>query len=109
MTPKHYILDENNNPVVEEDFETWAKWNFGSGAAVRVDYTEINSEVFVSTVFLGLDHNLRGEGPPILFETMVFGGECKLQLRYTTWEEAQEGHKEIVANLRERYLTKHRP
>ena len=39
----------------------------------------------VSTVFLGMDHNWRREGPPILFETMVFGGRyAGLQLRYAT-------------------------
>jgi hypothetical protein len=51
----------------------------------------------VSTVFLGIDHNF-GNGPPLLFETMVFGGEydgyCK---RYSTWEEAEGGHKTACA------------
>ena len=30
--------------------------------------------VFISTVFLGIDHNFNLEGPPLLFETMIFGG-----------------------------------
>ena len=30
--------------------------------------------VRVSTIFLGLDHNVFGDRPPELFETMVFGG-----------------------------------
>ena len=54
----------------------------------------------VSTVFLGLDHNFSKGGPPILFETMIFGpkGEemCK---RYATWEEAEEGHAGLVMAL----------
>lgn len=53
----------------------------------------------ISTVFLGLDHAL-GEGPPLVFETMVFGeGDCKDDSdcdRYSTWEEAEQGHKAMV-------------
>ena len=50
----------------------------------------------ISTVFLGIDHNY-GTGKPILFETMIFGGDndmyCK---RYHTYEEAEKGHQKIV-------------
>jgi hypothetical protein len=49
----------------------------------------------VSTVFLGIDHNLSGKGPPLLFETMIFGGTHNdYQKRYSTYKEAEEGHKE---------------
>jgi len=49
--------------------------------------------VSVSTVFLGLDHSW-GDGPPMLFETMIFGGEHdEDQWRYSTWGEAVAGHK----------------
>lgn len=62
----------------------------------RVDYTEVG-ELRVSTVFLGLDHNFTGKGPPILFETMVFGGTLEeMGQRYHTEEEALKGHLEIV-------------
>jgi hypothetical protein len=48
-------------------------------------------EVRVSTVFLGIDH--AWEGPPLLFETMVFGGPLDEEMeRYSTWEEAERGH-----------------
>ena len=49
--------------------------------------------VLVSTVFLIVDHQL-GDGPPLLFETMVFGGELdQEQERCSTWEEAEVMHK----------------
>lgn len=44
-------------------------------------------EIMVSTVFLRTDHDFTGTGPPILFETMVFGGGepwHEFQERYTT-------------------------
>jgi hypothetical protein len=59
-------------------------------------------DILISTVFLGLDHNFIGEGPPVLFETMAFDeGKCNGQSilyenRYCTWNEAETGHKIVV-------------
>jgi hypothetical protein len=39
----------------------------------RVDVTKID-DVVISTVFLGLDYRMSRRGPPLLFETKVFGG-----------------------------------
>lgn len=56
----------------------------------------------VSTVWLGTDHNWSGAGDPLIFETMIFGGEhSDLQWRYTTEVEAKEGHARIVQALKE--------
>jgi hypothetical protein len=45
-------------------------------------------------VFLGIDHQLSPSGPPLLFETMVFGGEHdSYQERYSTRKQAVQGHK----------------
>jgi hypothetical protein len=40
---------------------------------VKQDVIE-DGNIGISTVFLGLDHRHFGDGPPLLFETMVFGG-----------------------------------
>ena len=54
----------------------------------------------VSTVHLVLDHAF--EGPPLIFETMIFGGLYnEYQWRYSTEDEALAGHERIVAALRE--------
>ena len=40
-----------------------------------VEQTEISTDVRVSTVWIGIDHNFWNPGnPPLIFETMVFGG-----------------------------------
>lgn len=53
----------------------------------------------VSTVWMGLDHNY-GEGEPLIFETMIFGGDRDSeQWRYSTREQAVEGHAAAVALL----------
>jgi hypothetical protein len=54
--------------------------------------------LYVSTVWLGLDHSLRGN-PPLIFETMVFAsspGEELGMRRYATMAEALAGHEELV-------------
>lgn len=56
-------------------------------------------KLHVSTVFLGLDHNLAGEGPPLLFETMIFRGNDmsgEYQKRCSTWDQAEAQHAEAV-------------
>lgn len=57
----------------------------------------------ISTVFLGMDHDLLSEHEkPILFETMVFGGEYdSFQTRYSTYDQALEGHNKIVNSLKD--------
>ena len=38
------------------------------------------------------------KGAPLLFETMVFGGGlADSEWRYATWEEAEEGHRNVLA------------
>jgi hypothetical protein len=50
--------------------------------------------VWVSTVFLGFDLG-RFRGRPCFYETMVFGGRYDLsQDRYSSWDEAEAGHRE---------------
>jgi hypothetical protein len=62
----------------------------------RVAYDKVG-EAGVSTVFLGLDHNLWGGGDPLLWETMIFGGDhdqyCE---RYSTYDDAVAGHAKAV-------------
>ena len=57
----------------------------------------------VSTVWLGLNHNLYGDdGPPLIFETMISGGPHDQYCdRYSNEEAALAGHDRIVAALRE--------
>ena len=58
----------------------------------RIGYDE-KKGIRISTVWLGMNHNHYLGGPPLIFETMIFGGEHdQYQERYSTLEEAQEGH-----------------
>jgi len=91
-----YILIEKE-PVAEPDLIKWGKW-FEENSR-RVAFTELNGAK-VSTVFLALDHNYSDEGPPILFETMVFGGELDDEMeRCSTWDEAVAMHYTMVKRV----------
>ena len=64
----------------------------------RVARTTVG-DTYVSTVFLGLDHAC--EGPPMIFETMIFGGDRDQDCwRYSTEEEARAGHAKAVELLK---------
>ena len=86
---EHYILDGHKAKSV--DLMEWGQWF--ETAERHVAKTDISDEINVSTVFLGLDYSF-GSGAPLLFETMIFGGEHdQYQERFETWEQAEEGHK----------------
>lgn len=90
-----YILN-GKEAVICNDLLKWGKWFETADRTVKK--TEVG-DAEVSTVFLGLDHNF-GRGEPLLFETMVFGGEHDGdQDRYSTWEEAEKGHEKMVKSL----------
>jgi hypothetical protein len=83
----------------------WANW-FESAKRAKLNVVgqdTLPDGTFVSTVFLGLDHNFFDSGIPILFETMAFNrGKKGLdmsgthQWRYATWKEARRGHIKAI-------------
>ncbi len=91
----HYILAADGKTPVACDLMTWAR-AFEDRNARRVAATELPGGIRVSTVFLGLDHSF-GEGPPILWETMIFGGNHdEDQWRYSSYDDAIAGHERAV-------------
>lgn len=91
----HYILDGHG--LKPASLIEWTRWM--EHADRRVCDTTID-DVMVSTVFIGLDLGI-GEGPPIVFETMIFGGKFnEWQDRCATWDEAIKMHDRTVAMIR---------
>src|SRR4051812_23508465 len=94
MTDK-YILD--GRTPKKASLEEWARWFESADRHVCQDTV---GGVRVSTVFLGIDHNF-GDGPPLIFETMIFGGpHNEHQTRASTWDEAEAQHAEALAMAR---------
>jgi hypothetical protein len=64
----------------------------------RVVCRNEQGDVSVSTVLLVIDHAFEGE--PLIFETMVFGGEHdELCERYSTRDEAVKGHQRVCETV----------
>lgn len=98
MRPHWYILNEDRTttPLEEPIDYSHFCWDIDKR---RVAETTVG-HAWVSTVFLQSDHGF-GNGPPMLFETLVFGGDHDdLMRRYTTWDEAVAGHAEVVKLVR---------
>lgn len=92
--PRHFIIGANGEGV-PASLEAWARF-MESGPARQLERTEIG-DVCISTVFLGLDHNY-GEGPPLIWETMIFGGpHSDHQERASTRAEALACHAAAVS------------
>lgn len=119
---EHYILNEAHEVVPAELLE-WARW-FEDFNNRRVRLTRIGP-YYVSTVFMGLNHSWEEDGPPLVFETMVYiknrhtvkfpeipeagikGWEKQLdsefldtQERCSTWDEAIVQHERVIEDIR---------
>ena len=89
--------DKQGKPL---ELMEWAQL-FEDNAYRRIAETTLPNGTWVSTVWLGLDHNFSGVGSPIMFETMVFPHKDATldeqeQERYSTLEEALNGHARMV-------------
>lgn len=111
-----YIL-KNKIAYPCDSLQEWAE--FMESGDRRVAETTIDG-FWISTVFLGMNHNF-GEGEPLLFETMVFAREeggtepadtvdFRLAMlrdsfwgaakRDSNWADAEQSHKAICDDIR---------
>lgn len=87
--------DRQGNPI---SMMEWCK-KFEDNGYKRVSFDKLEN-CYVSTVWLGVDHNFLG-GNPLIFETLVFGGPLDGEMyRYHTEEEAIKGHEEMVTHCK---------
>jgi hypothetical protein len=93
----HYIWDKRTNETPAVTLDEWGAWIQDNSRDKHVG-DEFVDKYRVSTVFLGLDHRFGGEGPPLIWETMVFspGGSDDYCERYATYEEALAGHHKAI-------------
>lgn len=95
----YYILDDDHHviPVTAEEWEIWFREN-----KQWVGFTDFTDKLWVSTMFIGLNHQFDENGPPLVFETLVRGGPLDgTGRRYSSWDDAEVGHKMFVKKVRE--------
>jgi len=89
--------DRDGNPI--ESGVEWGKYH------VDPEYKRVASSYVagkhISTVWVGMNMAFRN-GPPIIFETMVFSEDADdgFMQRYATEEEALLGHLEVLRRLK---------
>lgn len=93
----HYNMEGERISMKE-----WFKLRLEDPYYRRVAQTDVG-DYAVSTVLLGTDHNLSGEGPPIIFETMIFDsdGHGVWLDRYPNKVAALAGHDQAVSMVRD--------
>ena len=103
-----YILNENDEPVIEKEIFTWSRWMGNSNRKIVAKETYKN--LTISTVFLGMDHSWGRGQTPLLWETMVFGKDDSEEITERcsgTRKDALKMHNEVVERLKmnkRRYL-----
>lgn len=106
MRLEHYILvDRKVVPGI--DLMTWAAWfdQFENRRVAEDEGEDGQGPWRLSSVFLGLDHSFSDNGPPIVFETMLFrtnkDADDDLDCwRFATWDETSSFHRRKVAELK---------
>lgn len=107
---KHYTLNDKGEPVAcdLEGFIKLYKTDCTNDKLRRVAYETVgNSDV--STVFLGLDYRFGSKGPPILWETLVFGGKMDQEMTRCSGsrEQAVAMHQKMVARVKKGLKREH--
>jgi hypothetical protein len=100
--PLYY--DRAGNPLGDDGLTVWAKTYEGASLADQRRVAETTllggtpwRSIWVSTVWLGLDHGW-GDGPPLIFESMIFFQDGphpwvdEEMDRYSTEAQALVGH-----------------
>jgi hypothetical protein len=96
----YYIVDDAGQVIPEADLYKWADWFETTDRCLA--HTEVGPAQ-ISTVFLGIDHRLLGDGPPILWETLIYWPNSDMHgdmQRYVTRDEALAGHALTVELVR---------
>lgn len=102
----HFYYDREGRPVSNDQWEALFVRERNNR---RVAQSGFGVYGWVSTVWLGLNHAY-DDGPPLIFETMVFGGPMDEYMeRYTTEAQAREGHALICILLATLRAERHQP
>ena len=95
----YYVLDKRGNPRPARSMAEYMEFKGDhSRSVIALDVFEDFARV--STVFTGINYNFM-EGPPLVFETMIFGGKYNLSdWRASTRRGALANHQRAVALVR---------
>lgn len=108
-------FDRKGEPI---SLEQWGMMRHGEDPTANDEYTRVGLDIYpsiedsanpldyeaivtISTVWVGMNLSIGFPGPPLIFETMCFGGDYDQScMRYATEAEAEEGHRRTVEDIR---------
>lgn len=94
-----YIL-KHRKPIPEPDIKKVDKF-LRNYHKKRVRRTYLPNNIYISTVFLGLDHAWKPFEEPLVFETaIVRNGEFDIVERCSTWRQALKMHWRAVEHIK---------
>lgn len=103
MALRWYIL-RDREPVPVSGMREAVEWQMRNWDKRHVAYWEYG-DITVSTIFLGLDHRMifqQDMGEPLIFETMILGGEHSgWARRCGTWAQAERFHDQAMRLVRD--------
>jgi hypothetical protein len=92
------FYDRDGNHISQEEWSL----KFSDLSYKHIAITPVGEDTEVSTVWMGIDHNFFGEGPPLIFETQIFGGDLDGYIwRWPNIDAARAGHDQVVAQVQE--------
>ena len=101
MNTYQYYYDRSGKPISPERFAVLHRYKSNY---IRVAEDTIGN-LWISTVWLGINHEFRENLPPLIFETRIFKAEGKdryvYQMRYSDEQEAFAGHLIAVQYAKE--------
>lgn len=94
----YYVLSDDGATPLPSTVIGWASWHHEAARTGKLHVGDDTIDgVRVSTVFLGLDLRFGADGPPVLWETLVFGGPLDGEgERYTSRADAMLGHSRYL-------------
>lgn len=91
--------DRSGKPISREAYSSLHGLEVNGSPYMRIAET-FTEDCRISTVWLGMNHQY-GDGPPVIFETMVFGGGLDQDAeRWSTEADARAGHEKWVEKVR---------
>lgn len=98
VDPRNHAKLVGREVVPCDDLYEWGRSFENKGS--RIVKQEFVGKVWVSTVFLGLNHSWIPGPPDLWFETMAFGGPMhQIEFRCETYDQAEEQHQRVCAGV----------
>lgn len=100
--PRYFILDKHGEPVPVATVIEWATWFEREKRQVGLTHF---GPLVVSTVFLGLDHGW-GDGPPVIWETMIFANGARNRRRLDEEQDRCSGDRAQAVTMHEQMVAR---